>query len=76
MLRMKRAVRSVIRFIATGFIVVGGMYAGLEFAEYRTPGANPSVLRILVSTLAVVAGLVLFAASSGLAARFTDDYDE
>lgn len=56
--------------------MVGGMYAGLEFAEYRTPGANPSVLRILVSTLTVVAGLVLFAASSGLAARFTGDYDE
>lgn len=73
---MKRAVRSVIRLIAAGFIVIGGIYAGLEFAQYRSANGDPSLLRILLSTLTVVAGLVLFASSSGLAARLTGEYDE
>ncbi len=73
---MKRAVRSVIRLVAAGGILIGAMYLGVEFMRYRLRSAEPGLLGTLLSVLAIVAGVVLFATSSGLAARLTDDADE
>ena len=73
---MKRAVRSVIRLMAGGMIVIGGMVLGLQFVRYRFHGAEPGVRPVLFGGLLITAGVALFATSSVLAARLTDDFDE
>jgi hypothetical protein len=73
---MKRSVRMVIRLIASGIIIVGGMNVGLEYMRHRMQGAEIAWLRFGLGTLGVVLGAALFAASSSLAERMTDDVDE
>lgn len=66
----------VIRLIAAGIIVVGGMSAGLEFVRQRMQGTELSLWRVILGVLGVVIGLVLFAVSTSLAAKLTDDIEE
>jgi len=73
---MKRAVRTVIRLIATGIIVFGGLTLALEFARFRQHRADFSSRRCVVDSLVIVLGVILAAASGKLAARLTDDFDE
>ena len=73
---MKRAVRTVIRLIAAGIIVIGSMSIVLEFARYKLQRAEPDIWQFLLGSFAIVAGLALFAASSRLAARWTRDADD
>lgn len=73
---MRRAVRTVIRLIAAGIIVVGGMNAGLEYVRHRMQGAEVSPWRVAIGTFGVVLGVGLFAASSPLAKRMTEDFEE
>jgi hypothetical protein len=73
---MKRAVRTVIRFIAAGMVIVGGMNVGLEFVRRQVQEADLDPWRLAIGLLAVVAGIALFAASAALAAKMTDDIDE
>jgi hypothetical protein len=73
---MKHAVGNVIRLVAAGIIVIGGMSIVLEFARYRLQSAEPDVWQFLLGSCAIVAGLALFAASSRLAARWTGDSDD
>jgi hypothetical protein len=73
---MKRAVRSVIRWIAAGFLLVGGLELGLEFERYRLRGEAPGWGRCLLGIVLAMAGGVLFWASGRLAGKLTDDFDE
>lgn len=73
---MKRAVRTVIRLIAVGVALVGGMNAGLELVRHQMQGAEINLWRVCLGVLGVVLGLVLFATSSALAERLTDDIEE
>ena len=73
---MKRAVRTVIRLIAAGIIVFGGLNLALEFARFRQHRADFSSGRCVVDSLVIVLGVILAAASGKLAARLTDDFDE
>jgi hypothetical protein len=73
---MKRAVRSVLRLLAAGAVVVGGMELGLEFTRHRLRGTTASVWHCLLGALIVLAGVALFAASDRLARTLTDDFEE
>jgi hypothetical protein len=73
---MKRAVRMVIRLIAAGIIVVGGMNTGLEYMRYRLHAAEINLWRVCLGLLGVLVGVTLFAFSSSLAERMTDDIEE
>ena len=75
-MQMKRAVRMVIRLIATGIALVGGMNVGLEVVRHRMQGVDFNLWRVCLGGLGVVLGLVLFAISSALAQRLTDDIEE
>jgi hypothetical protein len=73
---MKRAVRNIIRLLAAGLIVFGGMEAGLEFMKDRLRQTEINNWHYIIGSLLVVCGMALFAISSGLAARVTGDYDD
>jgi uncharacterized membrane protein HdeD (DUF308 family) len=73
---MKRAVRTLIRIIAAGFILFGVMEIVLEYARHRLPEAEISWLQIAIGSLLIVAGIVLLAVSSKLAEKLTDDFEE
>ena len=73
---MKRAVRSVIRLVAAGFLLVGGMEIGLEFVRHRLRGAAFGWWRCLLGLALAVTGGVLLALSRRLAETLTDDFDE
>jgi hypothetical protein len=73
---MKHAVRTVIRLIVAGIIIVGGMNVGLEYVRHRMHGTETSLLRVGLGMLGVVLGLILVATSSSLAERMTDDFEE
>jgi hypothetical protein len=66
----------VIRLLAAGIIVVGGMNVGLELTRHRLRGVEISAWRCILGFLAVVLGLILFAGGPKLAERLTDDIDE
>jgi len=73
---MKRAVRSVIRLAAAGIMIIGALYLGMDFMRYRFQGGRPSAVQLVLGMIAIGAGLVLFLASSALAARLADHFDE
>ena len=73
---MKRAVRTVLRLIAAGMLVVGAMNVGLEFVRHRMQGADIGWWRVGLGVLCVVLGVVLFIFSNSLAERLTDDFEE
>ena len=73
---MKRVVRSVIRWIAAGLVLVGGLELGLEFMRYKIRGEWPGWGRCLLGTILAMAGGVLFWASGRLAGKLTEDFDE
>jgi len=73
---MKRAVRSVIRLVAAGFLLVGAMEVGLEFVRHRLRGISFGWWRVLLGLALAAAGVVLWAASRRLAEILTDDFDE
>ena len=73
---MKRAIRTVIRLIAAGAIVIGGMDCGLEFVRHWRHFREISLWVCIINCLVIVAGVILFAASAALAEKFSDDFDE
>jgi uncharacterized membrane protein HdeD (DUF308 family) len=73
---MKRAVRTLIRIIAAAFILFGVIEIVLEYARHRLPEAVMSWGQIGISSLLIVAGIALLAASSKLAEKLTDDFEE
>ena len=73
---MKRAVRSVIRLVAAGFLLVGAMEMGLEFVRHRLRGTPFGWWRVLLGLGLAVVGAALWALSRRLAETLTDDFDE
>jgi hypothetical protein len=73
---MQRAVRSIIRLIAAGVIAIGILGLALEYARHRKGSADFSAWHCLRDSLAVALGAVLYAASSKLARRLAEDFDE
>jgi ethanolamine transporter EutH len=73
---MKRAVRVLIRVVAAGLLVFGGMEIGLEYMRHRVQKVQISLWHCVISAVLVALGVVLFAASARLAEQFTDDIDE
>lgn len=68
-----KVLRSLLRFVALGMVVISGMLAGLEWLRHRVPDADFSSARLAAFVLVFIAGAVLFAVSGRLAARFTTD---
>jgi len=73
---MKRAVRSLIRFIAAGLIGVGIIEMGLEFVRRRTIATELKLWPWIIGAVLIVSGIALFATSARLAEKFTDDFEE
>lgn len=73
---MKRAIRTVIRLIAAGAIVIGGMDCSLEIAHHWKHFKEVSLWVCIINFLVIVAGVILFAASAALAEKLADDFDE
>ncbi len=73
---MKRAVRSLIRIIAAGLIGFGIIEMALEFVRVRTKDAATNLWTWIIGALLILAGIFLFATSTRLAEKFTDDFEE
>jgi len=73
---MKRAIRTLLRLVAAGFIVFGGMTIGLALMRRRTPKAEASSWPFVLGAVLTALGMVLFWASGRLAERLADDFEE
>ena len=73
---MNRAVRFVIRLIAAGVILFGGLEIALEYLRHRMKNAEISVWQCIIGGILIVLGSFLFWASAWLAEHLTDDSDE
>ncbi len=72
---MKRAVRNLIRLLASGLIVAGVMMIGLEIMGRRVDTGRTHIWYWLIGALLLVAGIILLWASDRLAEHFTDDFE-
>ena len=72
----KKGATLLLRLAASGLIVIGGLLTGLEFLSHRARGIDVNLLKVAFYALMFVAGVVLFALSSSLAARLTGGFDE
>ena len=73
---MKRAVRTIIRLIAAGLILFGGIEVALDFFNHRLHKASLSVWAWVIGIFLILLGGFLIAASESLADQLTDDIDE
>lgn len=73
---MKRAVRMLLRLIASGIITVGGMEFVLEYMRHRVRGAEVHLWNCILGAVLILLGVILFVLSARLAERWTDDFDE
>ncbi len=73
---MNRAVRAVIRLIASALILFGGLEIGLEYARHRVQKAESSFWHWVIGGFLIVLGVALFWASRWLAEQLTDGSDE
>ena len=71
-----KGVAMLLRLVALGMIVFGGLNAGLEFMRERLGKGEASVSRCLMYGLLGLMGLVLLFGSGALARRLTRDLDE
>jgi len=72
---MKRAVRAILRLIAAGIVVFGGLEIGLEWMRHRLRGAGIKPWHCVFGGMLAVLGIVLFAVSDRLAVHLTDDFE-
>jgi hypothetical protein len=72
---MKRAVQMVLRLIAAGLMVIGGLNLLLQFAG-RRKGLAPNLWVCLLWGVLIALGVALFAKAAALASQLTDDFDE
>lgn len=72
----KKAAQFLIRLVAASLIIVGGMLAGLEFLNHCAKHVDVNLLKIAMDSFVFIAGVILFAVSSRLAARLTDESEE
>jgi len=73
---MKRAVRGLIRLVASGLILFGALEIGLELMRHRMKDVAISVWSCVIGGILILLGIALFFISAKLAEQLTDDYDE
>lgn len=74
---MKRAVRTVIRILAAGLIVIGGLNLLLEYyIHHRKHSEEVRWGSVLLSATGIIAGVAFFAMSSRIARRLAEDFEE
>ena len=73
---MKRAVQMVLRLIAAGLLVVGGLNLVLEFARRGRGAAALNLWTCLLWAVLIGLGVLLFAKAPALASQWTDDFEE
>lgn len=73
---MKRAIRMLLRVVAAGGIVIGGMNVGLEFVRHRMKHTEINWLHCAINTVIVAAGIILLAGSSKLAERLAENFED
>jgi hypothetical protein len=73
---MRRAVRSLISLVASGLVLFGVMEIGFQYVNHRMRKAEVSLWHCLAGGILFVLGLILFALSSRLAKRLTEDFEE
>ncbi|HWD92711.1 MAG TPA: hypothetical protein VG938_10210 [Verrucomicrobiae bacterium] len=79
---MKRAVRTLIQFIAAGLAIFGALEIGLEIAHHQVQVHNHvdpiknDIWRYVIGAALLLLGLILFAGSESLAEQLTDDIDD
>jgi hypothetical protein len=72
---MKRAIRNLLRFVATAIFAFGALQIGLEFMRRSLREEPIRVGSCVLGGVLLLAGVMLFLASSRLAALFSDDDD-
>jgi hypothetical protein len=72
----QKGAQLLIRLVAAGLVLIGGMLAGLEFLSHRARHVELNVFKMAGYALMFFAGVVLLIASSKLAARLTDESPE
>jgi hypothetical protein len=65
----------VIRLMASGVIVLGGLGIGFEYVRNRMQQVPYSGWHIALDIVAILAGIFLFLAADSLAEQLTDDID-
>jgi divalent metal cation (Fe/Co/Zn/Cd) transporter len=73
---MKRAVRTLIRLIAAGLILFGGIEIALDYFNHRLHKSEPSIWAWVIGIFLILLGGFLIAASESLAEQLTDDIEE
>jgi TRAP-type C4-dicarboxylate transport system permease small subunit len=73
---VKRAVRNLIRFIAAGFVIFGGLEIAFEFVRNSVRRTGFQFWECVIGVILIALGAILFWASARLAEYFTDDIDD
>ncbi len=69
----QKGAQLLIRLVAAGLVLIGGMLAGLEYLNHRARHVELNVFKVAGDAVMFFAGVVLLIASSRLAARLTDE---
>jgi hypothetical protein len=73
---MRHALRTVFVLIASGMILIGAMFIGLELMKGRMGRGTLSPWHCVAFSLLILAGIALIWKSDLLARHFSDDIDE
>ncbi len=72
----RKAASFVIRMIAFGFILFGGLQLGAEFFARHQHKATTGNFWIAMEILALLLGFILLFKSGALAKKLTEDFEE
>lgn len=72
---MKRAVRTLIRLVASAVIIFGVLEVGLELTRHQMRKVEISPWHCAIGAVLVICGAILFAVSARLAEQWADDFE-